>query len=49
MLDQGRDEVWYAVPEEVICYHLSRRHVRVKTLADTGAEQRYRLSFEGLN
>ena len=37
------------MPEEVIFCYLSRRHVRMEALADTEAEQRYRLLFEGLN
>ena len=49
VLGEGGDEVWCAVPEEVLFYHLCRRHARIETLADSREEQRYRLSFEGLN
>jgi len=49
VLDEGRDEVWCAVPEEVLFYHLCRRHVRIETLEDATKEQRYRLHFEGLS
>ena len=43
------DEVWCAVPEEVVFYHLCRRHLRIETLEDGDASKRYRLGFEGLS
>ncbi|MFA6111911.1 MAG: polysaccharide deacetylase family protein [Candidatus Latescibacterota bacterium] len=49
VLDQGGTEVWCAVPEEVLFYHLCRRHLRVEVIVDTAEEQRYRLRFEGLS
>lgn len=49
VLQEGGDEVWCAVPEEVVFYHLCRRHLRVETLADSGEEKRYRLTFDGLS
>lgn len=48
VLSEGGDEVWCAVPEEVIFYHLCRRHLRVEPGADTADERSYRLDFEGL-
>ena len=48
VLAEGGEEVWCAVPEEVVFYHLCRRSLRIETLADTASEQRYRLRFEGL-
>jgi len=49
VLDEGGDRVWCAVPEEVLFYHLCRRHMRIETLVDAAEEQRYRLRFEGLS
>ena len=49
VLSEGGDEVWCAVPEEVIFYHLTRRHARIETEADTPQEKRYRLRLDGLS
>lgn len=49
VLGEGGGEVWAAVPEEVISYHLCRRRLRIETLPDAPRERRYRLSFEGLS
>ena len=49
VLDEGGEEVWCAVPEEVVFYHLCRRHARIETLAESAEEQRYRLGFAGLS
>ena len=49
VLSEGGDEVWCAVPEEALFYHLCRRHVRIETVADTAEEKRYRLRFNGLS
>ncbi len=49
VLSEGNDEVWCAVPEEVMFYHLTRRHTRIETIADTPQEKRYRLRFDGLS
>ena len=32
VLSEGGDAVWCAVPEEVLSYHLMRRHVRIETV-----------------
>jgi hypothetical protein len=48
VLAEGGDEVWCAVPEEVVFYHLCRRHLRIEERADSAEEKRYGLSFEGL-
>jgi len=48
VLSEGGDEVWCAVPEEVLFYHLCRRHLRVELGADTADGRSYRLDFEGL-
>ena len=49
VLDEGGDDVWCAAPEEVLFYHLCRRHLRIETLADSLEEQRYRVHFAGLS
>ena len=49
VLDEGGDEVWCAVPEEVLYYHLCRRHLQVEALAETETEQRYALSLPDLS
>ena len=46
---EGGDAVWCAVPEEVIFYHLTRRHTQIETLADTETQQHYRLRIRGLS
>jgi hypothetical protein len=59
VLAEGGDAVWCANPDEVIDYHLTRRHTRVEADDErsgdgaTGrrgetAEQRYRLRLDGL-
>ncbi len=49
VLSEGGADVWCAVPEEAIFYHLTRRHTRIETLADTPEENRYRLTLNGLS
>ena len=49
VLGEGGQQVWCAVPEEVIYYHLCRRHLMVETIVSNETEQRYRLSLPGLN
>ena len=49
ILSESCDNVWCAVPEEVIFYHLTRHHTRIETIADHATEKRYRLHFENLN
>ncbi|MBI4551373.1 MAG: hypothetical protein HY710_03845, partial [Candidatus Latescibacteria bacterium] len=49
VLAEGGDEVWCAVPEEVMDYHLTRRQTRIETLAETPEERRYRLRLDGLS
>jgi len=49
VLSEGGDEVWCAVPEEALFYHLCRRHARIETVTDTPEEVCYRLRLEGLN
>ena len=48
IVEEGGDQVWCAVPEEVISYHLCRRHAVVETVAATAREQRYRIRYEAL-
>ena len=40
--------LWCADPDEVIDYHVTRRHTRVETLREDGEEQRYRLALADL-
>jgi peptidoglycan/xylan/chitin deacetylase (PgdA/CDA1 family) len=49
VLAEGGDEVWCAAPEEVLFYHLTRRHTRIETVADTPEKKRYRLRFDDLS
>ena len=49
VLTEGGEDVWCAVPEEVLFYHLCRRCVEIETLSDTAEEKRYRLSFDRLS
>jgi peptidoglycan/xylan/chitin deacetylase (PgdA/CDA1 family) len=49
VLEEGGDQVWCAVPEEVVFYHACRRQVHIETLIDNEVEQRYRLGLPGLN
>ena len=49
IIEEGGDQVWCAVPEEVISYHLCRRHAVVETVAATAREQRYRIRYEALS
>jgi len=49
VLREGGEQVWCAAPEEVVCYHLCRRHVLIETLEETAQRQRYRLGFAGLS
>ncbi|MEW6756238.1 MAG: polysaccharide deacetylase family protein [Candidatus Latescibacterota bacterium] len=46
---EGGEQVWCAVPEEVIYYHLCRRHAVVETLADSLDGQTFRVSLPGLS
>ena len=38
VLSEGGDSVWCAVPEEVLSYHLMRRHARIEAVAGDGPE-----------
>ena len=49
VLAEGGEEVWCAVPEETLFYHLTRRHTRIETLADTDGGKQYRLHVDGLD
>jgi peptidoglycan/xylan/chitin deacetylase (PgdA/CDA1 family) len=42
------DDVWCANPDEVIDYHLTRRHTRIETVCETTREYRYRLALPDL-
>ena len=48
VLAEGGDEVWCAVPEEVVFYHLSRRHATIDVVGNSVDEQRYQISFTDL-
>ena len=48
VLSEGGDDVWCALPEEVVFYHLCRRHAKVEAAAEDNLERRYKVSFEGL-
>ena len=49
VLSEGGDEVWCAVPEEVLFYHLTRTQTQIETLTDTETEKHYRLTLNGLS
>ena len=49
VLAEGGDQVWCAVPEEVVFYHACRRHLTVETLDDNQDQRRYRLDLPGLS
>ncbi|MFC1526949.1 polysaccharide deacetylase family protein [Candidatus Latescibacterota bacterium] len=49
VLSEGGDEVWCAVPEEALYYHLCRRHLRIEVLENSEDRRRYALSYEGLS
>lgn len=48
VLAEGGDEVWCANPDEVINYHVTRRHATIETLAQGPDEHRYRLRIADL-
>ena len=48
VLSEGGDALWCADPDEVIDYHVTRRHTRIETLREEGEEQRYRLVLADL-
>jgi hypothetical protein len=48
VLSEGGDAVWCANPDEVIYYHVTRRHVRIELIRETTDEQTYRLTFDNL-
>lgn len=48
VLSEGGDAVWCANPDEVIYYHVTRRHTRIETVRETAEEYVYRLTFEQL-
>jgi hypothetical protein len=48
VLSEGGDGVWCAVPEEVIGYHILRRHTRIEPIDESALEYRYRLYLDGL-
>ena len=45
---EGGDEVWCAVPEEIVFYHLCRRHAVITVEEESPTQQRYRVAFENL-
>lgn len=49
VLREGGQEVWCAVPEEVVDYHLCRRQLRAEVEEESERRQRYRLGFAGLS
>jgi len=49
VLGEGGGDVWCAVPEEVLFYHLCRRHAHIEVLVDSDEEKKYLLSFQGLS
>ena len=48
VLSEGGHALWCADPDEVIDYHVARRHTRIDTLHEDGTEQRYRLALADL-
>lgn len=48
ILSEGGNAVWCANPDEVIYYHVTRRHTRIETLEESEQAYRYRLTFDGL-
>jgi peptidoglycan/xylan/chitin deacetylase (PgdA/CDA1 family) len=48
VLAEGGDAVWCANPDEVIDYHLTRRHTRIETAHESGEERRYWLTLPEL-
>ena len=49
VVELGGSEVWCAVPEEVIFYHLCRRHLKTEVVAENDEQQSYILGFQGLS
>jgi hypothetical protein len=49
VLAEGGNDVWCAVPEEVVHYHLTRRHTEIVTVTNTEEEICYRLNLRGLD
>jgi peptidoglycan/xylan/chitin deacetylase (PgdA/CDA1 family) len=48
VLSEGGDAVWCANPDEVIEYHVTRRHTRIAMVDSGPGRQTYRLTFDGL-
>ncbi len=48
VLTEGGDAVWCANPDEVINYHVTRRHTQVETLQADDSGHRYRLTMADL-
>jgi hypothetical protein len=48
VLAEGGDDVWCANPDEVINYHVTRRHAQVEVLRDGPGDQRYVLRLASL-
>jgi hypothetical protein len=48
VLSEGEEEVWCAVPEEALSYHLTRTHTQIEIMEETRLEYRYRLRLDGL-
>ena len=48
VLSEGGDDVWWAVPEEVLSYHLMRRHARIESVATSPGIQHYRVHLDRL-
>jgi len=49
IIEVGGDDVWYAVPEEVMFYHLCRQHLIIEVINENKEEQSYNLKFNDLN
>jgi hypothetical protein len=48
VLSEGGDAVWCANPDEVIYYHVTRRHTKIATVRENAEEMVYRLHFDHL-
>ena len=48
VLSEGGDDVWCAVPEEALSYHLMRRHARIEKTGGEGDSKRYRIGLPDL-
>ncbi|MBT4096365.1 MAG: polysaccharide deacetylase family protein [Gemmatimonadetes bacterium] len=48
VLAEGGDDVWCAVPEEALSYHLMRRTARIETVGGADGERCYKIGLTGL-